>query len=160
LQTCIEKKLTLSGKEKSYECELVHLTDNFGVLKYVLSRNNVVNGIKLNTGDVTYALYWTDRPYTIYVWLLNQGKERAYYFNIADRVSLHQTEFIWRDLVIDILVDPELRVHTLDEDELPADLSPDLSRYIQATKELILRLHREIIRETDALLRRIPSVNL
>lgn len=154
---CIEKKLTLLGKEKLFECELVHVHRNFGVLKYVIQRNNDIDGLKLCPGDITYGLFWTDRPYTLYIWIVNQGKDRAYYFNISDRVSLHPSEFIWRDLTIDILIDPDLRVHILDEHELPTDLSSELSAYIQTTKDLILEHHREIMQETDSVLAKILS---
>ncbi len=155
MQLCTEKKLTLAGAEKLFECELKHLSNGFGVLKYVIQRNNVISGIKISPGDITYGLYWTDRPYTLYVWIVNRGKDRAYYFNIADRVSLHPNEFIWRDLVIDIVIDPGQRVHTLDRDELPADLDPDLSRYIQNTEALILRNYPAIIREAEDIVRTI-----
>jgi protein associated with RNAse G/E len=154
---CIEKKLTLSGKEKLFECELVHVNKNFGMLKYVIQRNNDIDGLKISPGDITYGLYWTDRPYTLYVWIVNQGKDRAYYFNVADRVSLQPNEFIWRDLTIDILIDPDLRVHLLDEHELPADLHPDLSNYIQSTKNLVLHRHREIMQEADSVIAKILS---
>lgn len=155
---CIEKKLTLAGKEKLFECELVHVNKDFGVLKYVIQRNNDIDGLKLSPGDITYGLYWTDRPYTLYVWIVNQGKDRAYYFNIADRVSLQPSEFIWRDLTIDILIDPDLRVHLLDEHELPADLNADLSNYIQSTKNLVLRRHREIMLEADSLIEKLTPM--
>jgi len=98
------------------------------VLKYIIRRNNDIDGLKLSPGDITYGFYWTDRPYTLYVWIVNQGKDRAYYFNIADRILLQPAEFIWRDLAIGILIDPDLLVHMLDEDELPADLDPQLSQ--------------------------------
>ena len=155
---CIEKKLTVTGKEKLFECELVHLSKNFGVLKYIIRRNNDIDGLKLSSGDITYGLYWTDRPYTLYVWIVNQGKDRAYYFNIADRILLQPAEFVWRDLAIDILIDPDLRVHVLDEDELPADLDPQLFNYIQSTKSLILHRHREIMREADVVIGKLLSV--
>jgi hypothetical protein len=154
---CIEKKLTLAGIEKLFECELIHVNKNFGVLKYVIHRNNDIDGLKLSPGDITYGLYWTDRPYTLYVWIVNQGKDRAYYFNIADRVSLQPSEFIWRDLAIDILIDPDLRVHLLDEHEVPADIDPSLGNYIHSTKDLVLGQYKEIMAEADSLLETLIS---
>jgi hypothetical protein len=156
---CIEKKLTLSGKEKLFECELLHLNRNFGVLKYVISGHNNISGVKISPGDITYGLYWTDRPYTLYLWIVNQGRDRAYYFNVADRVALSPAEFAWRDLTIDIMVDPGLCVHTLDEEELPADLDRALSDYIQSTKLFILRQHREIMQEADSAIAKILTNN-
>jgi protein associated with RNAse G/E len=155
MQICIEKKMTLSGKEKLFECELVHVNNNFGVLKYIIQRNNDIDGLKLSPGDITYGLFWTDRPYTLYVWIVNQGRDRAYYFNISDRVVLSPSEFAWRDLTIDILIDPDLRVHMLDEHELPVDLDRDLSTYIQTTKDFVLRNYSNIMQEADAAIAQI-----
>jgi len=152
---CTEKKILLSGKVKTYACELAHLDKGFGVLKYTIDQRYDVGPIKLQPGDTTIALYWSDRPYTLYVWQMNNGRDRAYYFNIADQVSLQPKEFIWRDLVVDVLVDPQGSLHVLDEHELPADLDPDLSRYIQSAKALIIRDYRKIIHEADATLRKL-----
>jgi hypothetical protein len=76
----------------------------------------------------------------------------AYYFNIADAVSLRAEEFVWRDLDVDILVGPKGTVHVLDEHELPSDLPSDLARYIEDARDHILAHFRDIIREADALL--------
>jgi Protein of unknown function (DUF402) len=148
-----EKKILLSGEVKIFSCELLLLDKGFGVLKYVIDQRYDIGPITLHPGDITIALYWQDRPYTLYIWRLNQGQDTAYYFNVADWISLQSAEFIWRDLVVDVLVDPHGNVHVLDEHELPRDLDPALSRYIQSAKDLIIRDHQEIIKETDAMLR-------
>lgn len=146
---CIEKKLTLSGKVFLFECELLSLSNGFGVLKYVINREYDINGVKLRSGDITHALYWEDRPYTLYIWHLI-GNRVIYYFNIADSISLKPGEFTWRDLVVDILIDADRTVRVLDENDLPADLSPDLSAFIQSAKAMVLKDHRKIIEEADA----------
>jgi hypothetical protein len=172
MSLCTEKKTLLSGGVKLFSCELVHLRDGFGVLRYVIDHSYDINGVKLRPGDITLALYWTDRPYTLYIWYLNKGTEVAYYFNIADQITLQPQEFAWRDLVVDILIDPrsclppcqggiergldmDSIVHVLDEHELPADLSPEFASYIQSTKDFILREYRTIIHEADATLRKL-----
>ena len=154
---CTEKKILFSGEVLTFPCELVHLDNGMGVLKYVIDRSYDISGIKLLPGDITIALYWIDRPYTLYIWRLNQGKDTAYYFNIADRISLQPQEFIWRDLVVDVLVDTQKKVHVLDENELPVNLIPELAHYIQSAKSLILREHHEIIREADAAIKKLLS---
>jgi hypothetical protein len=150
-----EKKILFTGEVQTFLCELVHLEDGFGVLRYVIDRSYDISGIKLLPGDITIALYWVDRPYTLYIWRLNQGKDTVYYFNIADRISLQPQEFMWRDLVVDVLVDTQKNVHVLDENELPGDLGQELLRYIQSAKELIMRDHRKIIQEADAIVRKL-----
>lgn len=169
---CTEKKILLSGEVLTFSCELIHFAKDFGILKYVIDRSYDISGVHLRPGDITTALYWIDRPYTLYIWHVNQKKDTAYYFNIADQISLQPQEFSWRDLVVDVLIHPrpylppcqggvergldtDSAVHVLDENELPADLNPELTNYIQSAKSLILRDYRNIIHEADATLRKL-----
>ncbi len=155
---CTEKKILLTGEIQTYSCDLLYCSKKFGILKHIIERCYNIDGLQLNPGDITHALYWTDRPYTLYVWQMDRGK-RAYYFNIADSITLHPAEFIWRDLVIDILIDPDGHLHVLDETELPADLGSELQHSIAIAKELILRNHDAVAREADALLVKFASLD-
>jgi hypothetical protein len=146
---CLETKLTLSGETKTYHCELLHYESGFGMLRYIIDREYDVYGVKLAPGDETVALYWENRPYTLYIWRRQPAQYTVYYFNIADRISLTPQEFIWRDLVVDVLVD-YAGVHVLDEHELPADLDARLGLSIQKTRELLVKGHRSIISEANA----------
>ena len=148
---CIETKLTLSGETKTYRCELLHFGSGFGVLRYVIDREYDVHGVVLAPGDETIALYWEDRPYTLYVWRRQAAQDTVFYFNIADQISLTPQEFIWRDLAVDILVDSR-GVHVLDEHELPADLDADLGRYINEAQAHILVHYEDIIQKVHLLL--------
>ena len=151
MRLCIEKKTLLSGETKTYRCELLHFGSGFGVLRYVIDREYDVHGVVLAPGDETIALYWEDRPYTLYVWRRQAARDTVFYFNIADQISLTPQEFIWRDLAVDILVDGR-GVHVLDEHELPAALDADLGRYIKEAKAHILVHCRDIIQETSGLI--------
>jgi hypothetical protein len=155
MSICIEKKLTLSGKVYLFECELLLLNSGLGVLKYVIDREYAVDGIKLRPGDITHALYWTDRPYTLYIWHLTRDRV-VHYFNIADRISLQPREFLWRDLAVDILIDNGRSIRVLDEDELPDNLDPELSRYIQIAKATIMQEHASIIHEANVIISTLP----
>jgi hypothetical protein len=152
MNVCIEKKLTLSGSVQAFSCELVLLRRGFGVLRYVIDRAYDINGIRLQPGDVTCALYWEDRPYTLYVWQLQRDADRLYYFNIADSISLRPAEFIWRDLTLDVLIDGRGRATLLDDHELPPDLDEGLAGYIRAAVDHVMTQHPDIIREVNGLL--------
>ncbi|HUJ17947.1 MAG TPA: DUF402 domain-containing protein [Nitrospirota bacterium] len=151
MAACVEKKITLSGATHRFSCELLRLDGGFGVLRYVIERPYDVSGTQLFPGDVTYALYWTDRPYTLYVWRFG-GSKAAYYFNIADSVSLRPEEFSWRDLAVDVLIDADGNVRVLDENEVPDDTPLPLRSCIEAAKANILAEHERIIREANAIL--------
>ena len=149
---CIETKILLSGEIQRYECDLIYLDDRFGILKYTVDREYHIDTVTLYPGDVTYAVYWADRPYTLYTWRLDRREGALYYFNIADRISIMPKEFTWRDLVVDILVDGARDVHVLDEDELPLTLSPGLLRYIESAKVRILNIYEKVVFEAETLL--------
>jgi predicted RNA-binding protein associated with RNAse of E/G family len=150
---CLEKKLTLAGRTQTYSCELRHYEAGFGILRYVIDREYDIAGLLLAPGDETIALYWEDRPYTLYIWRRKSSPQPVYYFNIADQISLSRREFVWRDLVVDILVD-ERGIHVLDEHELPADIEPELAHSIQAAKTLVMCNHRAIIEEVNDAVRK------
>jgi predicted RNA-binding protein associated with RNAse of E/G family len=148
----------LSGDEVIFECELVALEDGFGILKYVLDQEWQVQGLTLRPGDVTYAFYWTDRPYNLYWWVKRDGQTVGYYFNLADSVSLSPHEFVWRDLIVDILVLPGGQVQVIDEDEVPDDLDEELKAFIASAKRQVLQNHPAVIENARAMLaRRLKS---
>jgi uncharacterized protein DUF402 len=147
MSTCIEQKVLLSGECHEYLCDLALLTDTFGILRYIIDREYHVGGTTLHPGEVTLAFYWIDRPYTLYMWRHNKPGQELFYFNIADRVSLAQTRFAWRDLVVDILVDEHENIHILDENDLPSNLNTKLRDYIERAKNHVLTHYRNIIVE-------------
>jgi hypothetical protein len=151
--SCLETKLTLSGETERYRCELLHYEAGFGILRYVIDREYDVHGVKLAPGDETIALYWEDRPYTLYIWQRRNLTAPVYYFNIADQVSLSPQEFVWRDLAVDVLVD-ERGVHVLDEHELPLGIDPHLRLSIQSSTAHLLTGHQTIIRDADVLVKK------
>jgi hypothetical protein len=152
-QRCVETKTLLTGAIQQYLCELLYLENNFGILRYVIDKEYNMGSMRLRPGDVTIALYWTDRPYTLYIWQMNGIKNAAYYFNIADSISLLQDEFRWRDLTVDVLIDTAGTVHVLDENELPANLPARLQCYILAAKSHVLKCYRDIIIEANFLVK-------
>ena len=155
---CLEKKELLRGGVHTYPCDLVRFEPGFGILKYVIDREYDIQGCRLMPGDVTWAFYWEDRPYSLYIWKLKDGAV-LHYFNIADRISLAASEFRWRDLVVDILIDRHGAPQVLDRHELPPDLDKDLADYIDRSQERVLSGYRAIMDEADALLRELTRDN-
>lgn len=154
MKRCKERKRYLSGAEVTFECELVALEDRFGILKYVIDQQWQLHGLTLGPGAVTYAFYWVDRPYNLYWWLDEDGETIGHYFNLADSVELSAREFVWRDLVVDILVLPTGQVQVVDEEQVPDALDEALRAYIEAGKQAVLWDYRAIVEEAAALLDR------
>lgn len=152
MRTIQERKRYLSGVEVTFECELVALEGRRGILKHVIDQQWQVTGLTLEPGIVTYAFYWTDRPYNLYWWQNENGGTVGFYFNLADSVSLSAAEFVWRDLIVDVLVLPDGRVRVIDEDEVPEELEDGLRIIIEAGKNEVLQDYQDIIQEVEAML--------
>lgn len=152
MEICTEIKNLLAGGRVTFNCKLVALNKESGVLKYILENEYKVGSLILPKGSITYAFYWKDRPYTLYKWFDKNGKILGNYFNVADSISLTENEFKWRDLIVDILVSPKGALEVLDENEVPYDLDGELVNYIKNSKNLILREYNFIIEETDELI--------
>ena len=154
MKSCNERKKYLLGDEIVYPCELIALRDEFGILKYLVDRQHKVGSLIIPPDTISYALYWTDRPYVLYSWFNRDGQVIGHYFNVADSVSLLAYEFSWRDLIVDILILPAGQIEILDEDEIPASLDPEMKKHIESVKQLLLQNHQTIIDETSGILNR------
>ena len=155
----LERKRYLDGREVTFACQLVAMEKGFGILKYVLAQAWHARDLTLPPGTVTYAFYWTARPYNLYWWQDPDGVTLGYYFNLADEVRLSPQAFVWHDLVIDVLVQPAApgeawQVHVLDEDELPAALDQDLQAYVASARAQVLQHYPDVIREARQALER------
>jgi predicted RNA-binding protein associated with RNAse of E/G family len=154
MRSCIEKKQLLSGAESTYKCELVALHNDFGILKYLLDRQQQVGNLVLQPGTVSYGFYWPGKPYVLYKWLNEDGNVMGDYLNVADSVILSVQEFSWRDLIVDVLILPTKQAEILDEDEVPESLDQELKGYIESVKQFLLQNYRGIISEASGMLDR------
>jgi uncharacterized protein len=152
MKSCNERKKYLLGGEIVYPCELIALRDEFGILKYLVDRQHIVGSLIITPDTISYAFYWTDRPYVLYSWFNSNGQVIGHYFNVADSISLSAHEFSWRDLIVDILILPAGQIEILDEDEIPESLDPDMRKHIESIKQLILQNHQTIIDEISEIL--------
>jgi len=149
------KHLYLTGKTRIFDCDLIILKDDFGVLRYILKEPAIINNYIIPEKSVTYGFYWLNHPYTLYRWYDERGKSLGDYFNIADEVKISPQQFEWRDLIIDIFIDQKGRVAILDENELPKNLDTKLTNYIRRATGKVLRSHSEILNETNRLAARL-----
>jgi len=148
---CREVKHLLSGEVRTFDCELISLDEDFGILRYILEKPYVVNNQILPENTQTYAFYWESQPFTLYRWFAPQGGHLGDYFNIADRIHLSNLQFEWRDLIVDVFVSPQGKISLLDENELPADIDGNLARYIDQSTQFIIGNHRKILSELNSL---------
>jgi predicted RNA-binding protein associated with RNAse of E/G family len=150
LPVIVEVKRTLAGVEKRFECRLLAGDARHAVVLWVSAAPMHVHGVDLPAGTVSFGHFWTDRPYNVYHWLDASGRTLGFYFNVCDGTRIHGDLLEWRDLVIDVLALPDGRLDVLDEDELPADLDPELRARIEAGKAAILGDPEAVMDEIEA----------
>jgi predicted RNA-binding protein associated with RNAse of E/G family len=152
LTPCIEKKYYLDGRCKEYNCQLLYLCDEYGILYYESKEYVSVGGTNLLPGTKTYAFYWKDRFYNLYRWVHPDGSISGNYFNIADSLSMTSKLFAWRDLVVDLLFSGTDEPVILDENDLPDDIEPALSKRIFNTTSELIKNGCAIIEESKQIL--------
>ena len=154
-----ERKTRFDGTVQEFACDALEVQPGKrAVIRYALDRDWPVGSLIIPKGGYTAGHFWMDRPYNVYHWL-KDGKTLAYYFNVGLVDEISETRVAWRDLIIDVLVEPDGAIDILDEDEVPADLPSEHRRTIANALEQIMtnprRLVAEIERETRGLLQLI-----
>ncbi len=129
---CREVKYHYSGKVSEADCGLVHLSAGMAVLKYYFLDDWQVEGLALGPPMYTYAFYWEDRPYNLYLWYRADGRLDAAYFNVVDSVQMSRGQVEYRDLIVDVLLYPDGTQTVLDRHELTEDIPAGLIEYIEA----------------------------
>ena len=163
LPSILEIKRTLDGREKRFDCRLLSLASDrrHVAVLWVAPAEMHVHGVGLPAGTVSVGHFWTDRHYNVYHWLDRSGQTLGYYFNICDETRITAATIEWRDLVVDVLAIPGVRLDVLDEHELPADLPPGILDHIAGGKEAILAVPGAVMTEIEELSRAVlPGAGL
>jgi len=123
----IERKVRYDGKVVDHQCLLLDAKGQQVVLfhkiqdPFTMLAGDVA--VTIPKGSYTTAYYWENRPYNIYFWRDEQGKELGFYFNIVGKTRFNGQLVMFEDFIIDLLVLPNGDVFVLDEDELPESLA-------------------------------------
>jgi predicted RNA-binding protein associated with RNAse of E/G family len=151
LPSILEIKRTLDGREKRFDCRLLALAPDrrHVAVLWIAPEPMHVHGVDLPAGTVSVGHFWTDRPYNVYHWLDRAGQTLGYYFNICDETRITAGTIEWRDLVVDVLAIPGVRLDVLDEHELPDALPPGIVDHIAAGKDAILGVPAAVMTEIE-----------
>lgn len=126
MRRIIERKIRYDSTLAEYTCEVVKLTKKYAVLTYEMAETVMVGtteaDMKIPAGSRTYAYYWTDRPYNIYIWRARSGEFLGAYFNIVKNTRITDQVVSFEDLIVDLLVRPDGCSFILDKEELPEPL--------------------------------------
>lgn len=146
-----ERKHRLDGSTLEFACERLLLDPGRrAVLRYVLPAERALEGtdLVLPAGTTTIAHYWADRPYNVYHWA-EGGRTLAYYCSITEPPSITEELVEYRDLAVDVLIDPAGASTVLDEDDLPDDLPPPLRAVVARALEELTGQSRRIAAEVE-----------
>ena len=154
-----EHKAVLIGAAKTFQCELLELSNSEVVVIYRLQREVVIEGLHMPEGTVSYGYFWEARNYNVYHFVTAQGKTLALYFNVSDSTRISESQIYWRDLVLDVLVTPGAKSEVLDEHEIPEDICEDLRRLIFETRDQILERVVDLTNEIEERTRLFISQN-
>jgi len=152
-----EIKTTLDGKQHRFECELLHRRAGEAVVVYRMPRDHLLEDILLREGTLSLGYFWQGKPFNAYHWIDERLDTVALYFNIADSTRIGEHEVAWRDLAVDVLIEPGGRCRVLDEDELPPDLDPRLLVTIHAARDDLCRRPLSLLGEYDKLTRSLMT---
>ena len=142
---CREVKYHYNGKVSEAECGRVHLEEGMAVLKYYFRSEWKVEELHLGPPMYTFAFYWEDRPYNLYLWYRADGSLDAAYFNVVDSVKLSAGLVEYRDLIVDVLLYPDGSRTVLDRHELTDDMPGELMDYIEAGQAAVEADGAEIV---------------
>ena len=139
LPRILELKRTLFGREKCFDCQVLSTQGAHLIVLFVALEAMQVHDLTLPPRTVTFGHFWGDRPYNVYHWLDGAtGRTLGFYVNLSRDTHIEIDRLEWLDLVVDVLVLPNHPPRILDEDEIPADATPDLLREIADAKATVL----------------------
>ena len=119
--TVISRKYDLSIR-RTWRCRLLEKKEPLLVLvgEFVESVEHSDLGL-IEKGTSSYEYYWLDRMSNVFRFHLPDGRLRNYYCNINLPPIFDGTTLDYVDLDIDLIVWPDRRVLTLDEDDFAAN---------------------------------------
>ena len=151
----LEIKRNLDGSRLEFECELLSRDANQVILSYVSPRAYDLQGLRLERGCRTTALYQLEKPYVFWRIDSPSGKLLGYYIHLAANVSIGPDWVGWDDLTIDLWVHPDGRYQVWDEDELRrlrerGVIGEEQLRAIEETKRRVIESLAEIMASAKA----------
>ena len=150
LSPITERKTRFDGSVQEFACRsLLVEPGKHAVIRYDLTRDWHVGGMVFPKGGYTAGHFWIDRPYNVYHWIEPAGRTLAYYFNVGIVDEINDGRIGWRDLIIDVLIQPDGTIDILDEDEVPPDLPVEHRGTIARALEQIVTNPKRLVAEIE-----------
>jgi hypothetical protein len=152
----LETKRMLDGRVQTFECAALHLTRSLAIVRFDHPAERRAGLFHFPAGSRTLGYFWTRRSYNCYRIAGPGGVVIAYRFDVVDRVRIRPGHVEYCDLLLDLWLSPSGEITIEDEDEVRAATAAGLLgekelAAIDRTRALLLREHRRIVAECEAL---------
>jgi predicted RNA-binding protein associated with RNAse of E/G family len=152
----LETKRTLDGRIQTFECAALRLTRSLAIVRFDHPAERRAGRFYFPAGSYTLGYFWVRRSYNCYRIADPDGAVIAYRFDVVDRVRIRPGHVEYRDLLLDLWLSPDGEITVEDEDEVSAATTAGLlgereMAVIERTRALVLREHRRIVAECEAL---------
>jgi len=125
-------KCNANGQEVwRYQGKILERKNNRLILEAFFDRNDLdFYGMTLGRGDRFVETYYNDRWYNIYeIHARENDQVRGWYCNICTPAEFCKSAIYWNDLALDLIVFPDGKQITLDEDEFNLlEISPEIRK--------------------------------
>ncbi|WP_054704050.1 DUF402 domain-containing protein [Bacillus sp. JCM 19041] len=149
LKPVIERKQTYFGQNIEHTCLLLSHSAEEYVLFHKINKpfrmETPIGTMEITDGCYTTAFYWRSLPYNVYVWRNASGEYIGCYVNIVEHTEMTDTEVVFKDLIVDVLIWPDGSHHILDLDELPEPLEQFKNGVVRHFLSRFIRSHEYII---------------
>jgi len=119
--TIQEVKRKIDGTTQAFDCEtLTVVPGERAVLSYIWDRKEPYQDgpMYLPAQPIhTVAYYWQNKNYLVYKLSSAGNNLFGYRVDVCESVVISETQIHWQDLVLDFWIDPEHKLHVLDEAE-------------------------------------------
>ncbi len=163
-----EIKRSIDGRERSFDCTAIAVTSRVAIVKWVFPGPMTIDGRRFEPGGWTEGFFWRARSYNLYHIVGPDGEPVADRFDVIDHVRIAPDGVRYDDLLLDLWLFPDGRVHVEDEEEVQEALAGGLLTerrlaLVRCTEQLLLRRGRRIVdaalRDLAVLRTQSPSIN-
>lgn len=130
------------------------MSPRLAIVRFVHSGSRTAGEFVFPAGSVTIGFFWAGRHYNLYRITGPDGAVIVYRFDVVDAVRITATHVSYTDLLLDLWVTPDGRLHVEDEEEVRAAeaaglLSARRRQIIARTRAWLTRAHPRIIAEAE-----------
>ncbi|WP_066185555.1 MULTISPECIES: DUF402 domain-containing protein [Gracilibacillus] len=158
----IERKIRYDNSVVEYPCREIRIYAGKKAVLYhkiespfTMQVNHSI--LRIPKGSYTFAFYWSDKSYNVYVFRDSDDQLLGLYINIVQQTKITHRVVTFEDLIIDIVKTPSGEYAVLDEEELPEPLGEFENGRVNAALEEVLNsletIAEDVVIESEKLLK-------